>query len=211
MPFEMSSRGRRFMQMDRVARSFTERIPKHEEEAAAAATKQSKVIYERWKGHRPEAPERAGRPTTQGQFPGFLRWNRDARGNIRFDSADLETRAPYWLIQEVGTGQSARILNPAGEVSVRSQIGRRIPLSLQWADSQGSEPTRGSTAFGGFQQLYLTHLFGPDKDGNPRKPVRAGRIRREIKGKHYLRDGGLLGMSTLRRELMGDAEKTFRP
>lgn len=134
---------------------------------------------------------------------------------VEFDLVGLEGRAPYALIQEVGTGpgSSARILNGgrAGSISFPSQIGRNLPRHLYWGDTAGATPSRPmsgknraalqSAGAIGMQQLFERPAgqFG-----------RAGRIRRDIKGKHYIRDGGIAGYDLLRERLEADFRKTFK-
>lgn len=212
MPLVLSNKGKRFMQIGSRANQFASRAATYEAEAAKAATQESRTIYARWHSGRPVAPPRNGRPTTGGQFVGLILWERTSPGVIEFDLAGLKTRAPYALIQEIGTGQSAAILNGtmAGALSVPSQKGRRISPHLMWADAAGavSRPMTGknraaaqSAGAFGMQQLF---------ERPPGQFGRAGRIRREIKGKHYLRDGGLLGYSTLREELLAQANRMFQ-
>lgn len=213
MPMVISPRGTRFLAVESRAAGFTKRVPAHEETAAKAATAESRVVYTRWLGKRPLAPPRRGRPTTQGGFPEMVNWNRNGTGGVTFDSGYLHTAAPYYLIQEIGTGESARILNPPGQVSVRSQRGRTIAMSLYWGDAEGSVPYRPQNGKQrksgniGFQQLYLASSL---PDGAAKPTNRTGTIRREIKGKHYIRDGGREGFAVLRNELINDARSTFR-
>jgi hypothetical protein len=201
------------MQLGSAASQFSARVATYEDAAAKAATQESRVIYARWHSGRPIAPPRKGRPTTGGQFADLLLWQRaGSTGMVEFDLAALEGRAPYALIQEIGTGQSAAILGGgrAGVLTVSSQKGRRISPRLMWADSAGtaSRPMSAKNraaaqqaGVNGMQQLFERPAgqFG-----------RAGLIRREIRGKHFIRDGGLLGYELLRDRLTEDFNKTFR-
>lgn len=212
MPLVMSAKAQRFMKMGTRANQFRSHVATYEAEAAKAATRESRTIYARWHSGRPLAPPRNGRPTTGGQFGNLLLWERNGKGLIEFDLAALRSRAPYALIQEIGTGQSASILNgpKAGALSVPSQKGRRISPHLMWADAAGNV-TRPMTAKNrtaaiqagaiGMQQLF---------ERPPGQFGRAGRIRREIKGKHFIRDGGAVGYELLRERLLSDFRTTFK-
>jgi hypothetical protein len=208
----MSPKGKRFMNMPALATGFAQRVEKYEQGAADAATQMSREMSRRFTSNRPLAPARPGRPTTSGMFANFIQWQRTASGMIEFDLATLETAAPYWLILEIGTGESAQILSPSGTASVRSQRGRHIPWSLYWGDAPGSGPTgrmsgKKRLASGvGAQQLYLVSSLpkGAQRPGSP------GIIRREIKGKHYIQDGGRTGFALMRDQILADARRTFR-
>lgn len=216
MPVILSARAKRFMQMPQLAQQFVQRTAQHESEAARVATEESRLVYRRWQSRRPFVAPRPLRQTTMGAFPNLLTWKRINQGQIEFDRGTLVGQAWYWEIQEIGTGQSARILNPSGSVTVPSQIGREIPPGLVWADGPGGSSHKpmsakarqeaeqlGSLASAN-QQLYPAALMGGGYHH------RAGRIRKQIKGKHFVRDGGYLGMKTLRESLIEDARKTFR-
>lgn len=212
MPLVMSPRAKRFMNMPALATGFAQRVEKYEQGAADAATQMSRDMSRRFSSNRPLAPARPGRPTTGGTFANFLQWQRGANGMIEFDLATLESAAPYWLILEIGTGQSAQILNPSGTASVQSQRGRHIPWGLYWGDGPGAGPTRRMSgkkrlASGvGAQQLYVVSSLPK----GAQRPGSAGIIRREIKGKHYIQDGGRTGFTLLRDQIVADAQRTFR-
>lgn len=110
--------------------------------------------------------------------------------------------APYWLIQEIGTGMSAKVAagglgglrggqgrsgpRAAGNVRVRSQVGRRIPSGLVWSGNR----------------------VGQDQivPGPAEAPIV---IRREIRGKHYLRTGGRAGFRLYEREMDDAFRRAF--
>lgn len=212
MPFVMSARGKRFLQMGSRANQFASRVVAYEDEAAKAATQESRTIYARWHSGRPIAPPRKGRPTTGGTFGDLLLWERGGTGMIEFDMAGLKNRAPYALVQEIGTGQSAAILNGPmmGSLSIPSQKGRRISPHLMWADSSGNvtRPMTGKNraAAQGAGTIGMQQLF----ERPPGQYGRAGLIRREIRGKHFIRDGGMVGYDMLRDRLISDFNKTFK-
>jgi hypothetical protein len=216
--FQVSARGQRLLTFQQQAQQFAQQVPVRETEAATAATKESRAVYTRWLGKRPLAPARPGRPTTMGNFVNDITWERDGKGYIDFD---VDRMAPYYLIQEIGTGQSATILappgKPPGSVSVKYQTGRRIPMSLYWAPGPGATASKQMStkdrklpngAVGTNDQLYLSTQVNANAAAAARK--RPMTIRREIKGKHYLRDGGLTGFNTLADGLSADAKRIFR-
>lgn len=205
----MSRRARAFLtigQSGGMLSQFRTAAVTRETEAAKIATDTSRSVFQSHLSGRPLAPPRVGRLTTGGAFASFVNWSPDHRkNNIVFDTAALQHRAPYFLIQEIGTGRTAQILNPPGTISVRSQRGRPIAINLYWAGGPGAawtSPGRG----GALEQLYLA------SDLNMKSGVRTRRmrIRREIKGKHYLRDGGAQGFRTLATGLSADAKRIFQ-
>ena len=115
---------------------------------------------------------------------------------VKFNLEGIETKAgPYWLVQEIGTGGSATIVNPElGTITIPSQVGRRIPSFLDW----GSGTTKDN-AGNGLDQLYIIQ-------GSRRSKMR---IHKEIEGKHYLRIGGFTGFETLREGLTDAIKETF--
>lgn len=205
---QMSSRARRFLSWGTgggAISQFRTAATKREMQAAKAATDLSRTTFQSRLSGRPLAPPRAGRMTTSGTFASNLVWDPDhATNSIVFDQQLIRSRAWYFLIQEIGTGQSARILNPPGTLTVPSQRGRLIANSmLVWAPGPGaasSPPGRG-----GLEQLYLVTDLN-----NATRRNRRMRIRREIKGKHYLRDGGIEGFRVLSEGLKADAVRIFQ-
>lgn len=117
---------------------------------------------------------------------------------VRLDLEALQRVAPYWLIQEIGTGKNATVEAPGrgqqgaqaimhdvlhvGPVKVKSQAGRKIPSGLVWSGTGGNDQI----------------VPGPRT-----QPIT---IRREIEGKHYLRTGGKQGFNRYTVEL----ENAFR-
>lgn len=204
----VTPKAQRFLYARRQARTFRAAIKQREQEAAALATTVSRGTFAS-RIPRPVAPPRPGRPTTGGLFTDYIKWetSKSHKGFIDFDSGTMKAKAPYWLIQEIGTNRTATILNPPGSVSVRSQIGRTIPFNLYWASGVGGTATDARTgAFG--QQLYLA----TEVNAASLKKVkgRRKRIRREIKGRHYLQAGGAEGFRYLGETLVADAKRIFR-
>jgi hypothetical protein len=211
---QMSAKGRRFMAMTApggLISQFQTASTRREVEGAKFATDTSRSVFQSRLSGRPLAPPRAGRPTTLGAFPTLLHWIADHRNNaVKFDVMAIKSQAPYYLIQEIGTGRSAAILNTAngsvGSLTIPSQRGRLIRnINLYWAGGPGGQPSppgRGT----GLEQLYLATDLKMGKFSRTRRM----RIRREIKGKHFLRDGGIEGFRVLSTGLQADARRIFQ-
>lgn len=209
---QMSAKGRRFMAMaapSGLVSQFKTAAVKRELQASKIATDTSRSVfrYNLGQPHRPLAPVRPGRPTTMGAFPTLLRWVTDHRNNaIKFDTPAIRRAAPYYLILEIGTGQTAAILNPPGAITIPKQYGRLIKnIGLYWAGGPGGQPSPPSRV-GGLEQLYLQTDLKMGKFQRTRRM----RIRKEIKGRHYLRDGGIEGFRTLSTGLQADARRIFQ-
>lgn len=206
---QVSAKGRRFLNVYAQAQAFRRAIPVAEAAAAAVATDESKYTFLRQLNarNRPHAAPRTGRPTTGGTFDQLIRWRPDGRGNISFDFQSLKRAAPYFLIQEIGTGQTANILNPQGTVTVHSQIGRTISANLYWAGGSGGSAVGPRSGASG-DQLYAAAELNASTLA--RVPHRRKRIRREIKGKHYIQSGGRAGYLQLRTRLTDEAKRIFK-
>lgn len=219
-------------------------------QAAAFATGVSQATFRRKLSGRPSVPSRPGRPSTGGSFPRLIRWEPESFDGIdfvQFQIAILENEAPYWLVQEIGTGESGRILDDSlsgvsyrgsqrgaakiqsqikggqspeggsGIVSVQSQTGRAISRYLTWAQATGNSAqgktytfdvnvSEGSGPQYGTQQL----MYYKDVRNAPLKmDLEPQRIKKEIEGKHYIRDGGRAGLGFYRDSLMSLAQQTF--
>lgn len=172
--------------------------------AAKKATDVSRATFNSRLSGRPLAPARQGRPTTSGKFAQFINWDyKSAKDSIELDLGYLSTAAPYWAIQEIGTNHSARIIaSPSGpgQVSVRSQRGRKISSALVWASGPGGRATP-ATRGNGQEQLFLRSQVLASN-----VKLRRMRINREIKAKHYLRDGAKSAFNLYRK----DMTKAFR-
>lgn len=226
MPFIMSPKGRRFLRLSSFVEEMAASARTIETRAAKVATEESRLIFNRWHSGRPIAPSRKGRKSTEGRFASLIEWQADAYGMIRLDRETLQEAAPYWIIQEIGTGQSALSLYPEEEFAVPSQIGRQLPMGFYWGNAGGTNPTGNVSmsrrnipapfaspgrrmhpggAIVGQQQLYPAYMAPPGE-----LILARGRIRREIKGKHFIRDGGIAGYDLLRERLLADFGKTFK-
>lgn len=204
MPLKVSARGNRFLNMYQLTRQFRQAIPAAEQAAATVATDVSRARFMSTLGTRPLAPSRPGRPSTGGQFANDIVWVRRNGGKIALDVAKLPI---YAFIQEIGTGQTARILNPPGQISVRSQYGRLISANLFWGTGPGGNASRAQTGLHDDQLYYASDLNAKTVAQLRR---RRKRIRREIKGKHYIADGGMAGALELRTRLTDEAKRIFR-
>jgi len=211
---QMSAKARRFMAMNApngLISQFQTAATKREVQAAKIATSTSRSVFQSRLSGRPLAPPRVGRPTTLGSFATLLNWLPDHRNNaVKFEVGAIKTAAPYYLIQEIGTGKTAQILKTANggsaAITIPSQRGRLIRnIDLYWSGGPGGSPSppgRGS----GLEQLYLATDLKMGKFSRTRRM----RIRREIKGKHYLRDGGIEGFRSLSTGLQADARRIFQ-
>jgi hypothetical protein len=198
----MSPRARRFLNMPALCQQFAATISAAEQSAAARATQVSQAVFTSGLSPRPVVPARAGRPTTGGAFANDITWTPSGDGV----AVDYLRLPHYALIQEIGTGQEAAITNPPGAVRVRSQVGRYISANLVWAGGGGAHAA--STGRHGMDQLVWRANVSAQQLQNVRS--RRIRIRREIKGKHYLRDGGVAGFSAYSSELRRNARRIFQ-
>lgn len=192
------------------AQMFRREVPRQTQRAAQRATAISRSTFQSKLSGRPHVPPRPGRPTTGGQFPNLLQWTpqQTQEGTfVAFNLGQLAGRAPYWLIQEIGTGRSATILNTGERVGVRSQVGRPIPRTLSWADASASydvplsERTRQAP-----QQLMSVRDV---KNAPLMMDLEPQRIRKEIEGKHYIRDGGMHANREYQLSLESLARRAF--
>jgi hypothetical protein len=166
------------------------------------------------------APKRPGRESTGGQFRDELRWvaRSGPDAPVEFDIRAADSKVPYWIIQEIGTGESATLrrggaANPVGRPAsgatyvrtVRSQRGRLISIGLAFASGPRGVYSPPSAAHG--QQLYLrSKLTG-----------RFGRMRgvdqlvitKEIKGQHFVQKGGQEGFREYRTSVLAAARRAF--
>lgn len=198
---------RRFINMQATAAKFLAANQQREKEAADKATQVSRQKFTSSLGHRPLVAPRRGRPTTGGAFANDIKWNVTGNGGKQAIGVDLIKLPRYSLIQEIGTGQAAQITNPpGGSITVRTQVGRYIAATLVWGGNGGVYPA--SSGRRGADQLIFRASVNADQLDSVRE--RRIRIRREIKGKHYLRDGGAAGFSTLSAGLRRDAKRIFQ-
>ena len=209
---QTSQKAKTFLNMSVKAQEFNRAADFREAQAAKIATDVSRFTFDSKLSGRALAPPRVGRATTGGQFASDLLWTK-APGSkdisISFDQTKIEAAAPYWFIQEIGTGQTANVLGTAVRLivgpSVPTQVGRRISGALVWANGAGGQAVSPQTGVG-TDQLYPRG----DVNGGFVVKGRTGTIRREIKGKHFIRDGGAQGFRALDSGLRADVKRIFQ-
>lgn len=215
-----------------AARAFAQANNIAAERAAKEATNVSRAVFSSKLSGRPLVPARSGRPTTSGQFVSYINWvpSRGTRATagrrgtlgttVNFDLAKLDSAAPYWLIQEIGTGESASILNEGAAQgvafggTVKSQVNRPISKHLLFAPGPGSAPTRSGGLTkkrgSGSRPSGLDNLF---RAGDLDPKAVSGffssqhRIKREIKGKHYIQIGGKAGFRYFKSNVMAETKR----
>lgn len=206
-----------------LGRKMTEqanKLVKSERAAASEAAKlATRITRDSFHYKRPaNAPARRGREHAGGKFREALQWAADAQG-VSFNVAEADRKARYWVIQEIGTGESATLRrggakNPQGRpkkgasyaITVRSQVGRVIPFSLGWGTGpRGTwvEPNAGTG-----QQLYLRALLKRSPRGMSFEP-RQMHITRDITGQHFVRKGGQEGYREYRTSVLAAAQRAF--
>jgi hypothetical protein len=209
----ITDRVKQLVKMEQVAR-------RQAAQTATSAT-QAGFTYKR----PANASRRRGRSfSTGGQFPSFLEWKLTETG-VGFDAKGANRRVPYWIIQEIGTGESARVRHGGEKVRrgrptreeasvssprIPSQRGRVIPSSLAFGTSEGGTYTPPGAAAG--QQLYLRkRLSGPNLSVINQHPSQQHQlvISREIQGQHMVRDGGQQGFRQYRTSVLAAARQAF--
>lgn len=187
--------------------------------AATAATKGSRSQYETssdlGRSRRATMKPRPTRPTTEGTFASHIKWQPTNNPYmVSIGAAELQKAAPYWLIQEIGTGKSAQMgkagLHKArggqgrhgarqpGNITIKSQKGRRIDVGLVWTGGDGKKTDNLAHR--------SDHIPGPGEKSPPRGEPR---ITKEIKGKHYIRTGGLRGRTAYKEGLKAAFKSAF--
>ena len=158
---------------------------------------------------------RRGRSSTGGRFASHIKWERDTESGVQLNLQELDAEAPHWPLLELGTGKSARMRwggdddpsNPRARAAqiktIPSQRGRRIHGSLVFADGPGGNysPPGASRS----QQLFYRDQIA----GTPRYR-REIRIRREIKGQHFIQKGAQAGFRHYRTKVLAAARQNFR-
>jgi hypothetical protein len=180
--------------------------------AASDATKTSQAgfVYKR----PANAARRRGRETTGGRFPQKVQWSA-VDDQVELNVAELNKDVPYWIIQEIGTGQRANIRtggqsNPRGRpkknsqnvVTVKSQLGRRISSQLAFGTSPRGRYSAPGAASG--EQIYLRRQL-KNVPLNPRAII----IHEEIEGQHFVREGAREGFRQYRPSVLAAARRAF--
>lgn len=206
--FQTSAKAKRFLNMNATVQQFIKATNVREQDAIKAATAESRNVFTSNLSGRPHVPPRMGRRTSGGTFASQIHWVKTPGHHdvsISLDIATLKRLGSYVFVNEIGTGKTAHILNPPGSITVPSQIGRMLPRGLVWASGPGADavgPSKSTRA----QNLFLRS----DVNGGFVVKGRVGRIRREIKGKHFIQKGGVLGFHTLDAGLRADAKRIFQ-
>lgn len=191
---------------------FLDDVRVAEQSSARTATTVTQTSFKR---KRPIAPPRRGRHG-RGQMAKSASWRATRGGNVQFNYSGMNRDEPQWIIQEIGTGRRATLRqgskpNPVGRPTagatyvrtVKSQIGRRISPSLVWA-SNGRYVRPGA---GRNQQLYLRRqVFGYPAHGHPASI----RIKREIRGQHFVQKGGEAGFREFRTTVLAAARTQLK-
>jgi hypothetical protein len=165
---------------------------------------------------RPIAPARRGRAQTS-RLRSNIAWTADATSStVSLDYQKLNRTNPYWVIQEIGTGQRgtmkrAGVTNPVGRaakgsqyvVAVRSQVGRPIPSGLVWATGPRGTFMRPGQGFN--QNLYQRSKI----KGAPRGRRFTMTITREIEGSHFIQGGARAGFRQYRPSVLAAARQAF--
>lgn len=193
------------------------------ETAVAAATRKAAVTAEksskqRAKAIRPPAPPRAGRASPPGALGKAITWKVDPvdKNFVVLDVPALDSQVRWWRVQEIGTGKSATIRrggqpNPRGQVAkgaqyrvqVKSQKGRVLPGHLVFVSRAGNAQRFSDRSK---RQALVPRAIAKNES---RIPVRTRRIRNEIEGKHFIRDGARDGFRDYRKEVLAAARATL--
>jgi hypothetical protein len=153
-----------------------------------------------------ESDPKRGRKSTKGGFTKLIKW-RKYKGYVQFQRVSLEAAAPYWLVQEIGTGKDAVMYSGddgGTSINIPSQQGRVIPGSLVWADAQGQYDTPRPGVRNQQLMSYKDVIGAPYKQDL--EPMRIGR---EIEGKHYIQRGGSVANAAYQTSLLSLAQDLF--
>lgn len=169
--------------------------------AAAVATSKSQAQFTYL---RKVVAPRQGRETTGGRLRGMLQWQADPNDtHVRFPWQQLDKVAPHWIVQEIGTGKRA-IMRHAVSSQPGNRTGRRVGRTrnnspdLKIVKSQVGRPI----ALLPNTDTGIRTRIGPIG----RKPVT---IQREIRGKHFVREGAKAGHRSYRQQLVAAARLSF--
>lgn len=211
VPFARSAKARKLLSqvgtgqaMRKFNLAFVQAAGQASRRAANDATNVSRNTFTSNLSGRPFAPPRPGRPTTSGQFVQYISWYVDSKtGAVRFDFPTLQAQAPYWPINEIGTNGSGTAYSHTAQGAVKaftvynipSQRGRYISSGLVWASGLGAQangPHRGI----GNEQLFARATVLAQQVS-----LAKIRINREIKAKHFIRDGAKSGFAGYRKDM----------
>lgn len=205
-----------------IHRRAAKLVAAEQKAAVSAAARATEVTRDSFRYKREIAPPRPGRSSTGGQMKQHLEWGvMKSTGQVAFKRTQADREVPHWIIQEVGTGKRATMKeggkpNPKGRPAkgatyvrtVRSQVGRRISGGLVFA-SGGQWTPPGARRD---QQLYwASQVRGvPAYRGASTRQAAAIRIRREIRGQHFVKKGGQAGFRQYRGSVLTAARSAFR-
>lgn len=177
----------------------TQGEPAAARKASSTATAVTQATWKSKLSGRPvDRPGGPKRPTSKGSGVNNLTWEPAPDGGFRFGWDAANAAMPYLIIQEAGTGRSAVVRDPvyntpSRKYTIPSQRGRFISPRLLWSDKLGGQPVGGGAAIGPKQngQLYPASMLDETAVRNFRSSRK--RIRREIRGKHAIQEGGEKG------------------
>lgn len=195
------------------------------QESADTATKVSRKTFSSRRSGRPFTTDRPGRKTTQGRLESHIVWI-DGLDRVFLDEEELEDVAPYYLINEVGTGPSGAATRfrhdrnwnvIADRVEFPSQKGRYIKPGLAWGDS-GSNYVPSRSGRYRQDQIHRAANLTIRRTGRSRRrggagvnPLRTPRVRisREIQPKQFIKEGAEAGYRKYGQPLRDAARATF--
>lgn len=202
-------------------RGMTERLVRLERfernSRIAAARKATTITRALVPAGRPPAPPRAGRGHTQ-RLSKTIAWQvSPTSAMVELNTHVIDKTNAYWIVQEIGTGQSATIkqggsLNPVGRPrkgatyvrTVRSQRGRVISSALVFATGPRGSYVPAGAATG--QQLFLRSKVRGAPRGPARHPIT---ITKEITGAHFVQRGATEGFRDYRTSVIAAARQAF--
>lgn len=156
---------------------------------------------------------RPGRSSTGGRMKQALQW-RVKDGQVAFDMAKADREAPHWIIQNVGTGNTATLRtankpNPTGRPKKGAAYQRRIPSQVGRPIAPGLVfATGGKYSQPGSRRDEQLHLISR-VSGAPPVPVRM-RIKKEIAPQRFVNRGGEHGFHEYEQSVLAAARQSFR-
>lgn len=194
------------------------------EQSANEATKVSRDTFSSRRSGRPFTTERPGRRTTRGRLENHILWI-DGLDRVVLDEDELEEVAPYYLINEVGTGPKGAGMRfrhdkdwnlVAERIEFPSQKGRYIKPGLAWGNNGNYVPSKSKRS--GQDQIHRAANLTIRRTGRSRRrggagvnPLRTPRVRisKEIQPKHFIKEGGKAGYGAYAQPLRDAARATF--
>lgn len=196
-----------------------------ENAAKSAAAEAQRVSKDKAKAIRPPAPPRPGRAQAPGALARAINW-KAVGTDVVLDRQALDKQVPWWVVQEIGTGNTAtaqsgedtdgpnrvgqgrpakKNTNVAGgkHFKVKKQRGRLIPGTLAFGNAGGQwqAPKRGRRS----DQLFPMSSL----KGGPSGPGRPLVIRNEIPPKRFIQTGAREGFRDYRNDVVAAARATL--